>query len=228
MFQRLGHLTVEHRSLAFENAVVRCLARQLVFEDVLQLGDACPFADQFLALQIQQHCIQIDILFHNGFQNTVSKNAPDDRRQLQDVTCIGLQTINAGRDNALQRVGDRNFCQIASREPAVVSFIADDGLQVDQGANDFLNEEGVAFGAAENAPAQRLGQGIPVQQVTDQTLAVGGRQRMEPEVGVTMAVIAAGDLAHGPRAVVGVRTKDENQQQRGVIDQREQVLQQFQ
>ena len=60
--------------------------------------------------------------------------------------------------------------------------------------------------------------------IADQGLAVGCRERLQPEVGVAMAVVAAGDLADLPRTVVDMRAEDEDEQQRGVIDERQQVL----
>ena len=81
---------------------------------------------------------------------------------------IFFQPVDARHEQRLEIIGDGYLFQVADRLPAGPVSSADHGSAVDQSADNFFDEEGVAFCFFQDHLPQPLGQVGDGQQVVDQ------------------------------------------------------------
>ena len=107
---------------------------------------------------------------------------------------------------------DGDVVYVSGRLPAPLrvslttrGLVVGNRLVVDQGAQDLFDVERVPFGMVEDALPQILGQVVYVKEVTNQRRALGGGQRREPQVGVTVRIVLPRFDHNLPAAVRSLR-----------------------
>ena len=210
----LRHAPVDGAPVLRQDAAVGRLLHERVLEDVLQVRQALPLADELGLLQLGQALAQLAAGLADGFQHAVEETAPDYRGQLQRLLGLFVETVDAREDQPLQRVGQQHLVDPPHQLPGAVIRVAHEHPVADQGADDFLHEEGVALGLAQDLFAQGLRQVEAARQVVHEHGAVLRRQRCELDVVEPRVGMLRGELAHAQKRAVRVFAGREHQQQR--------------
>ena len=145
--QRLDGLrrdTVQFLTPRDEQAVVGDVVRDGVLEDELKLGAP---AHEVAALEFGEmgrEVVARSFSLDEPAQHRLLEHAADDGCRLKRVLVRGGQAVDAGGDHALQRVRDVEVVERLGSDDLVAFDEKESG--VDEGAQQFLQKEGVSLG----------------------------------------------------------------------------------
>ncbi len=161
---------VEAGALPLRETIECHVPNQHVFEDVLALPferTVEPGPNQVATFEPVQQGIGLP---RSESEQRGHRSAPEDTAHygsaLQSELLRSREQVDAGCENRLDGVRDVDFGDLLVGAPPIPR--ANDGALVDQPAKDLLNEERVAFGPAEDVPANPLGHRLDVKQQGDQ------------------------------------------------------------
>ena len=93
-------------ALAPEQRLIRHLLGERVGERILLLGAPAQLSDQLRSLQLGQVMRQVLSVFCNRLEHTMAKRMANHCSDLQRMTCVGIESVQSGRDNAVQCLRD--------------------------------------------------------------------------------------------------------------------------
>ena len=215
-FDHLGDPSVGGLPVLREERPVRRLLREGVPEREVALRAVLRHPDQVPALQLVQilaHLRPID----DGDEQPFGERPADDGGGLRGPAGRPGQPIETDRDQALDRVGDRDLLRVPGHPPAVVRAL--DEAAVDQRARHLLEEEGVALRLAEDPVAVLVGHPRDREEGLDQLVALLRRERLEVEHGRVLRELGLDPLPEPPRDGLTLGTERDQDHDRRVHDQ---------
>ena len=169
---------------SLEQACVRRVADQDVAEvEVVGCARLRP-ADELLAAQRGERRLNVGLaiaLLEQSRHRVAGELQPDHRGRLRDSTLGRLQAVEAGTKQGRDVSGDRNGLSAAGEHPAP-GLLTQEPV-IDQHGEHLLNEQGVAFREAEDAPLQPLGKARRTEQVPHHEAGLLPGQLLEFDLG---------------------------------------------
>ena len=164
LFESSGDASMDLLPLAPQEALVRDVLHQRVFEAVINLrGYATPEHELGLQQLVESTLKSVFIERRDHFQEVVSELAPDAGRDLGDFLDRG-QPVKAGHERVLERRRDRQRRQGTRQLVMAASVLEQPGFE--DGFGEFLDEQRHAIGLGqnllENLLRKQLAAGYPV------------------------------------------------------------------
>ena len=182
LFVPLGDRLVQRSALGPHHQLIGHVAGDHVLEDPRQLRVRRLGQDQAALLQALQLASQRRAVSGDGIdvvQQAVGEAAPDDAGHLEGQLLRRRQAVDAGQDDTLHRVRQRQILQVGVwRDPAAPVADGDDP-GVPEGVGEFLAEERVAAGVLADELGHRLGHRGDPQPLPDERGDVISRQGIE-------------------------------------------------
>ena len=130
---RLGDAAVDGAAALGQDAAVGRFLHQRVLEDVFQLGQLLPQADQLGVLELRQAAVHGVAGLGNRLQDAQEEAAADHRGELQHTLHAFLEPVDARHDHALDGVGKRQGSDRPGQAPGTVARVLDQRALGDQG-----------------------------------------------------------------------------------------------
>ena len=126
-----------------------------VLEGVFELGEEAGFVEELGGLQVAEPAAQLLLgQLRNGLQEGEGHLGANHRGGLEETLLLGRQAVDARRQDGLHRGGDlqavEGLCQ------AIGAALADQHPGFHQGPDALLQEKGIALGALDQEPLERL------------------------------------------------------------------------
>ena len=223
----LRHAAMDELARLGQHAAVGGFVHQSVLEDVFDLRHMLAFADELGMFEFGHARRQCVARGADDFEHAVEEAAANDRGQLQRLLHLFVEPVDARQDQALHGVGQVHLFDLFHQLPAVVARAAHQHTVGHQRADHFFDEEGVAFGLAQDLLAQRRGQLGRAHEVGHQRGALCVAQGRERDLAELRAAVRMCQLADACGRAFGVGPRREERKQGLVLDQRQQVLGQF-
>ena len=224
-FDGLGHTEVQSPSALKQDRLVGGLLHQGVLEDVLELRFAGLLPDELQGLERLQILVEGGFRLRQGVKDAVEEAPADDGRQTEHLFQLLVQAVDAGHDDALQGVRDADLRgPLGDLPPAVL--VGDETPEVDEGPDDLLHEQGVSLGPLIDGVSEAHGQVAQTHQVRHQGMGLLQGEGGEEELLVAIGVGLPGQVLEARRGGVRLRAPHQAEEDRGLLCQGEQVLEQ--
>ena len=217
---RLRHAPVDRAPVLGEDAAVGGLVHQRVLEDVFDLRQALPLADQLRMLELRDARFKRTPRRADDLQHPVEEAAADHRSELERLLHLFIEAVDPCQDQALHRVGQVHLIDLPDDLPRLVFRAAHQHAIGDQRADDFFDEQRVALGLAQDLFAQRRRQVRCADEVRHQQRALLFRQRQQRDLAQVPAGLLGGKPADVRRRAGWVWPGREEGQQRRRVGER--------
>ena len=146
--------SMEVTALLQEDGLIGDVVYQRVLEDVLEFRHASALPNEAGGVELAEGLIDGTQVRENGAQESISKAAADHRGHPQYLARIVLESVDAGTDQAAERVGNCHLMELFRRAPAPLRLIPLHCADIDEHRDELLDEERIPIGLPEDQGTQ--------------------------------------------------------------------------
>ena len=178
---RFDDSRVECAPAVGEDASVRHLVRQRVFEGVFELGEEVGLVQELRGLELGEVASKL-VMGHVGdrLQHHERHIRAHHGGRLEHGLLLGGQAVDPGGEERLHR--GRHLDGIQRLQQAVVPTLANEHLGLDKRPHPFLEEERRSARALDEERLQRPDRGVIAEQAVEKVARAGHGQRIDPEL----------------------------------------------
>ena len=165
---RRGDEVVQLVTVADEDAVVRGLLDEDMAERILQLRQAGSLENDLETLERAELTVKLVIGLCDAPEDSIEERTTDHRRDPDDAFELVVESVDARTDDALDAIGDAHVLERPRERPPLGAVVGDDP-ELDQRADELLDEERVALRLREHDLAQPWRRGVRAEECGDET-----------------------------------------------------------